>query len=193
MSALPPPQAPPPARPPGQVLPPAPVLRPPGSRWPVAVGYVSVAVAGIFLAMMALALANPGGQILKLIPRFARFQPKMPAWMTSWQIASSVLSTVTYGTLLLAGLALTKRQRRARPLHFCYAALDTGYSGWFGEDQFTYRMNQVKAMSLSRELFGNLMKKALKIYALRDELTKAQSTGDAGQTIDVVKRIMLTG
>ena len=80
-----------------------------------------------------------------------------------------------------------------RFVDFCYAALDTGYSGWFGEDQFTYRMNQVKAMSLSRELFGNLMKKALKIYALRDELTKAQSTGDAGQTIDVVKRIMLTG
>ena len=80
-----------------------------------------------------------------------------------------------------------------RFVDFCYAAVDTGYSGWFGEDQFTYRMNQVKAMSLSRELFGNLMKKALKIYALRDELTKAQSTGDAGQTIDVVKRIMLVG
>jgi hypothetical protein len=123
MSTLPPPQASPPGRPPGQVLPPAPVLRPPGSRWPVAVGYVSVGIAGIFLAMAVLALADPGGQILKLIPQFARFQPKMPAWMTSWQIASSVLSTVTYGTLLLAGLALTKRRRRARPLHFCYAAL----------------------------------------------------------------------
>jgi len=80
-----------------------------------------------------------------------------------------------------------------RFVDFCYAAVDTGYNGWFGEDQFTYRMDQVKAMSLSRELFANLMKKALKIYAIRDELTKAQSTGDAGETIDVVKKIMLMG
>ncbi|MBU0478569.1 sugar phosphate isomerase/epimerase [bacterium] len=73
---------------------------------------------------------------------------------------------------------------------FCYAAIDTGYQGWFGEDQFTYRMNPVKAMSLSRELFANVMKKALMIYARRDELKKAQATGDAGKTIDVVKRIL---
>jgi len=73
---------------------------------------------------------------------------------------------------------------------FCYAAIDTGYQGWFGEDQFTYRMDPVKAMSLSRELFANVMKKALMIYASQDELKKAQATGDAGKTIDVVKRIL---
>jgi len=33
---------------------------------------------------------------------------------------------------------------------FCYAAIDTGYKGWFGEDQFTYRMEPVKAMALSK-------------------------------------------
>ncbi len=80
-----------------------------------------------------------------------------------------------------------------RFVDFCYAAIDTAYDGWFGEDQFTYRMDQVKAMALSRELFANLMKKALKIYAIRDQLHKAQRTGDAGETIDVVKEIMLTG
>jgi len=73
---------------------------------------------------------------------------------------------------------------------FCYAAIDTEYQGWFGEDQFTYRMEPVKAMSLSRELFANVMKKALMIYARNDELKKAQATGDAGKTIDVVKRIL---
>ena len=51
-------------------------------------------------------------------------------------------------------------------------------------------MDPVKAMSLSRELFANVMKKALMIYAKRDELKKAQATGDAGKTIDVVKRIL---
>jgi xylose isomerase len=80
-----------------------------------------------------------------------------------------------------------------RMIDFCYAAIDTGYNGWFGEDQFTYRMEPVKAMSLSRELFANLMKKALMIYARRDRLLKAQATGDAGRTIDVVKEIILNG
>jgi len=78
-----------------------------------------------------------------------------------------------------------------RQTDFCYAAIDTGYNGWFGEDQFTYRMEPVKAMALSREMFGNLMKKALRIYARRDVLKKAQATGDAGQTIDVVKDILI--
>ncbi len=73
---------------------------------------------------------------------------------------------------------------------FCYAAIDIGYDGWFGEDQFTYRMEQVKAMRLSKELFGNVMKKALQIYARKEELLAAQATGDAARTIDVVKKIL---
>ncbi len=77
-----------------------------------------------------------------------------------------------------------------RLAEFCYAAIDTDYQGWFGEDQFTYRMEPVKAMQLSKELFANAMKKALKIYAVRDQLTAAQATGDAGNVIDVVKRIL---
>ncbi len=79
-----------------------------------------------------------------------------------------------------------------RLAEFCYAAIDTDYQGWFGEDQFTYRMEPVRAMRLSKELFANAMKKALKIYAVREDLTNAQASGDAGEVIDVVKRI-LTG
>lgn len=75
-----------------------------------------------------------------------------------------------------------------RMCDFCYAAVDTGYDGWFGEDQFTYRTDPVKSMALSKELFANVMKKALSIYADRDALTKAQATGDACRTIDVVKK-----
>lgn len=79
-----------------------------------------------------------------------------------------------------------------RLVEFCYAAIDTGYDGWFGEDQFTYRTEQVTAMRLSMEFFANCMKKALLIYAKRDELIRAQATGDAAQTINVVKRIIYT-
>lgn len=74
---------------------------------------------------------------------------------------------------------------------FCYAAIDTGYDGWFGEDQFTYRLEPIKAMSLSRELFTNVMKKALLIYSEKDALEKARATGDAGKVIDVIKKILV--
>jgi len=78
-----------------------------------------------------------------------------------------------------------------RLAEFCYAAIKTGYSGWFSEDQFTYRMDPVKAMALSKELFSNVMKKALLIYKNRSVLEDAQATGDAGRTIDAVKEILM--
>ncbi len=74
---------------------------------------------------------------------------------------------------------------------FCYAAVDTGYQGWFGEDQFTYRTEPVKSMALARELFANVMKKALQIYAVKDKLDEAQATGDALATLEVVKRYLI--
>ncbi len=80
-----------------------------------------------------------------------------------------------------------------RFVEFCYAAADTGYAGWFGEDQFTYRTEQVASMRLSREFFANAMKKALRIYARRDKLAEAQGTGDAIQAMQVLKRIIYNG
>ena len=80
-----------------------------------------------------------------------------------------------------------------RLVEFCYAAIDTGYDGWFGEDQFTYRTDQTVSMRLSMEFFANCMKRALKIYSMRSELQKAQATGDAVQTIQLVKRVIYGG
>ncbi|MCZ7579394.1 MAG: sugar phosphate isomerase/epimerase [Fimbriimonadaceae bacterium] len=80
-----------------------------------------------------------------------------------------------------------------RLVEFCYAAVDTEYDGWFGEDQFTYRTEQVESMALSREFFANCMKKALKIYAQREALRTAQDTGDAGRVIQLVKRVIYNG
>ena len=71
---------------------------------------------------------------------------------------------------------------------FCYAAVDTGYDGWFGEDQFTYRTDPVKSMALSREFFCNTMKRALQIYEVKDKLEEAQSTGEATASIELVKK-----
>lgn len=80
-----------------------------------------------------------------------------------------------------------------RMVEFCYAALDTGYNGWFGEDQFTYRTDQVDSMRLSREFFANCMKKALMIYAMRDQLVSAQATGDAVRSIELIKKVIYNG
>ncbi|MCL5986165.1 MAG: sugar phosphate isomerase/epimerase [Actinobacteria bacterium] len=74
---------------------------------------------------------------------------------------------------------------------FCYAAIDTNYQGWFVEDQYTYRMEPVIAMALSKEMFANGLKKALLIYANREELQKAQGTGLAENTIRVVNEILI--
>lgn len=80
-----------------------------------------------------------------------------------------------------------------RLVEFCYAAIDTGYSGWFGEDQFTYRTDQTISMRLSMEFFANCMKKALKIYAQKSALKAAQDSGDAIQSIQLVKKIIYAG
>ncbi|NVM31562.1 MAG: sugar phosphate isomerase/epimerase [Candidatus Helarchaeota archaeon] len=80
-----------------------------------------------------------------------------------------------------------------RFIDFCYASISTNYGGWFGEDQFEYRTDPIQAMALSRELFGNCMKKALLIYVKRDELQEAQATGDAIKTLNIVKKIIYNG
>ena len=79
-----------------------------------------------------------------------------------------------------------------RFVDYLYATIDIGYDGWYSEDQFTYRMDPVKAIALSKELFGNLMKKALVIYAHKDELEEARATGDQYEILNVVKKYILT-
>jgi len=70
------------------------------------------------------------------------------------------------------------------------AAIDTDYRGWFGEDQFTYRMGPVKAMLLSKGLFAS-MKGALRIYAV-GQTRRCPGDRRCRHVIDIVKRI-LTG
>lgn len=76
---------------------------------------------------------------------------------------------------------------------FCLAAIETGYDGWFGEDQFTYRVDPVRAMALSREFFANCMKKALLIHRRQPELEAARRSGDAADTLAVVRKIIYSG
>jgi hypothetical protein len=54
-------------------------------------------------------------------------------------------------------------------------------------------MDPVRGMSLSRELFANHFRKALDIYAKKDQLEVARSTGRAEDVIDVVKKTLIGG
>ena len=46
-------------------------------------------------------------------------------------------------------------------------------------------------MSLSREIFANVMKKALIIYKRREALKTARAGGDSSLVIDVVKDLLV--
>lgn len=73
---------------------------------------------------------------------------------------------------------------------FLYATVDTGYSGWYVLDQFTYRMNPIDGMKLSKEFFVNSMKKALEIYRHRDEIERIREEGDEAKLLNFIKRIV---
>ncbi|MEM0371555.1 MAG: sugar phosphate isomerase/epimerase family protein [Ignisphaera sp.] len=75
---------------------------------------------------------------------------------------------------------------------FLYATIDTGFDGPYILDQFTYRMDPVDGLRLSKEFFANSMKKALEIYRHRDVLEKTRDTGDQVKVLDLIKKIIYT-
>jgi len=72
-------------------------------------------------------------------------------------------------------------------IDFLYAAIDVGYKGWMVLDQFSYRMNPVEALRLSKEFFANLYKKALALYNLKDEFERIRDTGDQARILHYIK------
>jgi L-rhamnose isomerase len=76
---------------------------------------------------------------------------------------------------------------------YLYATIDCGFDGYYSEDQFSYRDDAVAAMALSRELFANVMKRALLIWRDREVLLEAQSRGDGPTVIHALKRTIFDG
>lgn len=75
-------------------------------------------------------------------------------------------------------------------IDFLYATIDIGYEGWMVLDQFSYRMNPVEALRLSKEFFANFYKKALTIYCSRDEFEKIRDTGDQAKILHYIKSLI---
>ncbi|MFA5645705.1 MAG: sugar phosphate isomerase/epimerase family protein [Candidatus Ratteibacteria bacterium] len=80
-----------------------------------------------------------------------------------------------------------------RMIDFCHAAAATGYDGWYGEDQFTYRQDPVYAIAISMELFANCMKKALFILAEEKKISEFQEKNQFENVLDTVKKIVYNG
>ncbi|MEZ0289801.1 MAG: sugar phosphate isomerase/epimerase family protein [Sulfolobales archaeon] len=76
-------------------------------------------------------------------------------------------------------------------IDFLYATIDTGFQGYYILDQFTYRMDPVESIRLSKEFFANIMRRVLEIYRRREEFEKIRSSGDQAKIIDFLKRIIL--
>ncbi|MBS7648365.1 MAG: TIM barrel protein [Candidatus Bathyarchaeia archaeon] len=75
-------------------------------------------------------------------------------------------------------------------IDFLYAAIDVGYNGWMVLDQFSYRMDPVEALRLSKEFFANFYKKALAIYGSKDEFEKIRDTGDQARILHYIKGLI---
>lgn len=76
---------------------------------------------------------------------------------------------------------------------YLYATLDCGFDGYYSEDQFSYRDDPIQAMALSRELFANVMKRALLVFREREVLQTAQAKGDGPSILHAIKRTILDG
>ncbi|NAZ13905.1 MAG: TIM barrel protein [Desulfurococcales archaeon] len=76
-------------------------------------------------------------------------------------------------------------------IDFLYATIDTGFEGCYILDQFPYRMDPVKALTLSKEFFVNIMRKVLELYRYREEFEKIRERNDQADTLNFLKKIIL--
>ncbi len=74
---------------------------------------------------------------------------------------------------------------------YLYTTFVRNYRGWYSQDQFTYRDDPTRAMERSMVNFANIALKAVKLYALADELAAARRAGTGPDVLDVVSPVLL--
>ncbi len=74
---------------------------------------------------------------------------------------------------------------------YLYTTFVRNYRGWYSQDQFTYRDDPTRAMERSMVNFANIALKAVKVYALADELAAARRAGTGPDVLDVVSPVLL--
>ncbi len=76
---------------------------------------------------------------------------------------------------------------------YLYAAVDTGFDGWFRAACPEDAERIVRATTIALELFANALRRALLVYRDKDVLLRAQSVGGPESALDAVKRAMVSG
>lgn len=77
-------------------------------------------------------------------------------------------------------------------VEYLYTAFERNYTGWYSQDQFTYRDDPTRAMERSMINFANVALKAVRLYAKRDELAQARRAGTGPDVLDVVSPVLLS-
>lgn len=77
-------------------------------------------------------------------------------------------------------------------VEYLYTTFVREYRGYYSQDQFTYRDDPTRAMERSMVNFANLALKAVRVYARRDDLTRAQAAGTGPDVLDIVSPILLS-
>lgn len=65
------------------------------------------------------------------------------------------------------------------------------YRGYYSQDQFTYRDDPTRAMERSMVNFANIALKAVRLYAMQDELAAARAAGTGPDVLDLVSPVLL--
>jgi hypothetical protein len=76
-------------------------------------------------------------------------------------------------------------------VEYLYTTFIRNYTGWYSQDQFTYREDPSRAMERSMINFANLALKAVRIVARQGELDLARSKGTGPDVLDVVSPVLV--
>jgi L-rhamnose isomerase len=76
-------------------------------------------------------------------------------------------------------------------VEYLFTTFVRDYRGYYSQDQFTYRDDPTRAMERSMINLANLSCKAVRIYALRDELDAARGRGTGPDVLDVVSPVLV--
>jgi len=76
-------------------------------------------------------------------------------------------------------------------VEYLFTTFVRDYRGYYSQDQFTYRDDPTRAMERSMINLANLACKAVRIYALRDELDAARGRGTGPDVLDVVSPVLV--
>jgi xylose isomerase len=76
-------------------------------------------------------------------------------------------------------------------VEYLYTTFVRNYTGYYSQDQFTYREDPTRAIERSMINFANLALKAVRVYAQQPKLNAARAAGTGPDILDVVSPVLV--